>query len=912
MKDQDKTKAQLIAELEELRQQVAGCKSDNQRLESALRECERQHKTLLYNLPEKVFWKDAASAYVACNQNYASDFGMTPEQIVGKTDFDLYSSDMAEKYRADDRRIMDTGATEEIEEAYRTPVGKNYVVRTVKVALRDSSGNVAGILGIFSDITAQREAERALRERETRLAEAQEVASLGFYIFHITTGDFTTSSVLDRLFGIPAQYERTVPGWAMLIHPDDRQGMLDYLLTEVVENKRPFDREYRIVRHDDKQLRWVHGLGRLQFNEEGQPVLMLGTVQDVTERKQAEEQRQQFVSLAENSHEFIGMCDMQFQPFFANEAGMRMVGLDSLEQVVQTPVREFFFPEDQAFIIESFFPQVLRNGHGEVEIRFRHFKTGEPLWMMYAVFALTDATGKPSGLATVSRNIGERKQAEQELRKAHDELERRVEERTAELQKANEELTIFHRFAEASGQGFGMADMDGRATYSNPALCRIAGVAKAEDAIGTHLSRYYPEGYMRKREEEILPALLRGGHWEGELRTSIGGRTIYVLQNSFLIRDENGNPSRIASVITDITERKRAEEALRASDERYDLAVRGAGVGIWDWDLSSGNLYISPRWTMLFGYNAQELGRNLEEWARLLHPDDRERVRKTQEKFLASTATTITSEFRMRKKDGSYCWVVEHAIALRDGEGKAKRIVGSHTDITGRKHAEAALQREHRTLEHMLKASDHERQLIAYDIHDGLAQELAGAIMQFQIYDQLKAASPSDATKAYDGGVMLLQQSHKEARRLISGVRPPILDESGIIAAISHLVHDPAFDQGPKIDFRARVTFNRLNPVVENVIYRIVQEGLTNARNHSKSKKIVVSLIQRGERLRVEVRDWGVGFDPKTVQENRFGLEGIRERARLLGGKCSIKSTPGKGTLVTVELPVMEQRKEER
>jgi signal transduction histidine kinase len=153
----------------------------------------------------------------------------------------------------------------------------------------------------------------------------------------------------------------------------------------------------------------------------------------------------------------------------------------------------------------------------------------------------------------------------------------------------------------------------------------------------------------------------------------------------------------------------------------------------------------------------------------------------------------------------------------------------------------------------------------------------------------------------------MLRQSHFEARRLISGVRPPILDESGVVAAVAHLVHDPAFEQGPKIDFRSRVTFNRLDPVLENVVYRIVQEGLTNARNHSKSPKILVSLLQRGDRLRIEIRDWGLGFDPKHVPGNRFGVEGIRERARLLEGKCSIRSKPGAGTSILVELPVVER-----
>ena len=94
-------------------------------------------------------------------------------------------------------------------------------------------------------------------------------------------------------------------------------------------------------------------------------------------------------------------------------------------------------------------------------------------------------------------------------------------------------------------------------------------------------------------------------------------------------------------------------------------------------------------------------------------------------------------------------------------------------------------------------------------------------------------------------------------------------------------------------------------------IYRIAQEALTNACQHSKSERILVSLLQRGEHLHVQVRDWGVGFDPKAVPKRHFGLEGIRQRARLLGGKCGIRSTAGKGTRVTVELPVVP-REEER
>ena len=273
---------------------------------------------------------------------------------------------------------------------------------------------------------------------------------------------------------------------------------------------------------------------------------------------------------------------------------------------------------------------------------------------------------------------------------------------------------------------------------------------------------------------------------------------------------------------------------------------------------------------------------------------------------------------------------ISHArSAEKDETGKITGWFGSVTDIDDQKQCEeelrkahdeleqrvkertAELVKEHRNLKHLLHASDHERQLIAYEIHDGLAQQLAGALMQFQTFHHLKESKPKLAVKAFDAGMTMLQQSHYEARRLIAGVRPPILDEEGIAAAVGHLVNEQVRLKGPKIDYRRRVEFDRLDPTLENAIYRISQEALANACEYSKSEKISVHLLQRGDRLRIQIRDWGIGFDPKLVPKNHFGLEGIRQRARLLGGKCSIRSAPGKGARVTVELPVVLRDEEE-
>jgi signal transduction histidine kinase len=216
----------------------------------------------------------------------------------------------------------------------------------------------------------------------------------------------------------------------------------------------------------------------------------------------------------------------------------------------------------------------------------------------------------------------------------------------------------------------------------------------------------------------------------------------------------------------------------------------------------------------------------------------------------------------------------------------------------------AQLQQERRTLEHLLRSSDHERQLIAYEIHDGLAQQLTAAIMQLETYVHLHSAEPAAAMRTFDAGLAMLRQCLAEARRLISGVRPPILDEAGIEAALAHLIHNFSGPAAPRIDFRRHVDFDRLDPLLENAIYRIAQESLTNACRYSQSETVCVELTQHAGLVRLEVRDWGVGFQPDAKRDNGFGLDGIRQRARLLGGTAIVESAPGEGTRIVVELPI--------
>ena len=224
-------------------------------------------------------------------------------------------------------------------------------------------------------------------------------------------------------------------------------------------------------------------------------------------------------------------------------------------------------------------------------------------------------------------------------------------------------------------------------------------------------------------------------------------------------------------------------------------------------------------------------------------------------------------------------------------------LIGFFRDVTQRKEA-------HETVEQLLESSDRELKLIAYEIHDGIAQLLTGAMMQCQTYERLRQHDPEESAKACDRGRQMIAKCLEEARHLIGRVRLPLLDESGVVAAVKNLVYEMNEHSELEVEFHASVQFDRLTGVLENSIYRIAQEGLANAARHSRSDRAHVSLGQEGDRLQIEVRDWGVGFDADNVEGRTYGLGGIRERARLLGGTATIDSRPGQGTRVVVQLPL--------
>lgn len=205
----------------------------------------------------------------------------------------------------------------------------------------------------------------------------------------------------------------------------------------------------------------------------------------------------------------------------------------------------------------------------------------------------------------------------------------------------------------------------------------------------------------------------------------------------------------------------------------------------------------------------------------------------------------------------------------------------------------------------LFTAQDDERRRMAYDIHDGLAQLIVSADMHLSNFASIHREDPVIEEADLQKGLARLKAALAEVRRVVAELRPSTLDDFGLANTLRRHVEELAQDEHWEFSFEENLGSERLDPTLENGVFRIVQESLNNVRKHSATRKVHLELKHEGDMIRILVQDWGKGFDPERARqlEGHFGLSGIEERARLLGGSYQVESHPGEGTVLKVELP---------
>ncbi len=513
--------------------------------------------------------------------------------------------------------------------------------------------------------------------------------------------------------------------------------------------------------------------------------------------------------------------------------------------------------------------------------------------------------------------------------------------------------------ADSQFVGIAVWDAAGRIVEVNDALAELLGYAPA-DLVRESWAELTPPRYqaLDERAAESLRGHGRCAPYEKHLLRRDGGEVPVLVGGATLGSSAEGG----VAFVLDLTERQVAQDALQLSEEQFRALARNVPgvVYLCEGDRWQPFRFVSQAVEQLTGIASRRFCDGRAAFRELLHPDDDVRVAQDIQAALARRRP-FHVVYRLRHTSGDWRWVEEHGQGIRS-DGELRFIEGVILDVTARRQAEDAVQaaherlraahdeleervqqrtaklrkanqrlrREQAFLRRTLEQQERQRQLVAYEIHDGLAQYITGALMQIEAFagrsaERSPASSrsrasessesirnPQSAIRNLEVGLELLRKSLDEARRLISGLRPPILDERGLVAAIEYLISEqPPLSAG--VHFAHDVAFNRLPPLWESNLFRIVQEALNNVMRHGQAQTAQIELCQKGDTLRLTIADDGQGFDRKQAAATpagavpaaeRHGQQGIRKRARLLGGRAMIRSAAGRGTRITVVLPL--------
>jgi two-component system, NarL family, sensor histidine kinase UhpB len=456
----------------------------------------------------------------------------------------------------------------------------------------------------------------------------------------------------------------------------------------------------------------------------------------------------------------------------------------------------------------------------------------------------------------------------------------------------------YRRLVDLSPDGIFIA-RDNRIVFMNPAAVTLFGASDPEQVLGRSPLAFFPpeiHTLIRERVRRVLAGETAPLIEQKLIR--IDGSTTDVEVTGALL-DADGHSIQV--IVRDITKRKHAEAALSESEERLRLAFAGAQEGVWDWNLESGGVVYSHRWTQMLGYADEEIEPHVSAWERLLHPDDRMRADQLNES-LAHGGRTYEGEFRLRHKNGHYVHVLSRGFPVRrEPDGPVVRIVGTHFDLTERKRAETERARTE-LLTRLVFAQEDERRRIAREMHDQFGEQLTALARRIALLKDA-CASHTEAHEHVGALETIAHRLDRDVDHLVWELRPTALDDLGLRAALTNYVQDWSTRVGISAHLHTSGLWgDRLPSEAETTLYRIAQEALTNVAKHSQAGIVEVILERRADHVLLIVEDDGVGFDPGETRPQGFGLVGMHERAALVGANLQIESAVGQGTTVLVRM----------
>ncbi|HQP30498.1 MAG TPA: PAS domain S-box protein, partial [Deltaproteobacteria bacterium] len=458
---------------------------------------------------------------------------------------------------------------------------------------------------------------------------------------------------------------------------------------------------------------------------------------------QAEVQLDIFKRFVETSGQALGMADLDGRVFFVNSTLCRMLGRDDPEQVYRHVSYDFYSPETVQRLKQEIIPQVRQDGQWSGELNLIDVQ-GRATPTIENIFLIRDDKGEPLCFATVVTDISERIRLEKELETYRDRLERLVAERTSALEETNARLMeeiVERRRAEkghsrlmeildSTSDLVGAAFPDGQGMYMNAAGRRMAGFGADEDLSKRNMSEVHPAWAWPYVEQGIQTAI-RQGVWEGEtvIVNHVTGKEIPVSQVIMAHRAANGEIDLISTIIRDISERKRMEEALRVSEEKFRSIVDNMQDAFFRCDLNGELIYTTASAAHLLGYASAEEMVGLKVRDFYLHPEEAEK----HLEMLRSQGRLTHYEVTLKRSNGQPVVVSANSQFYRDKDGTIVGIEGVYSDITDRKQAEEALRKSEERYRRILDTANEGMWMLDADLRTTLVNVRSAEMIGYRV-----------------------------------------------------------------------------------------------------------------------------------------------------------------------------------
>jgi two-component system, NarL family, sensor histidine kinase UhpB len=458
------------------------------------------------------------------------------------------------------------------------------------------------------------------------------------------------------------------------------------------------------------------------------------------------------------------------------------------------------------------------------------------------------------------------------------------------------------------------ADAEGRTVFTSRPEWALYGYPRADweaDPHGMWLRALHPddrEAVLEEWRRAIREGLPHDGHYR---MVAADGREVWLREYESLVRDDAGNVLRREGVAIDVTAHVEAEQARTAAELRYRTLIEQLPVAAYVQQGDGRADFLGPQIEQILGYPRSRWAEEPGFWRECIHPDDRDAAVERHDRFVRGGESYV-DEYRMLRADGATRWIRETA-AVVGGDDAPSLVQGVVADVTDRRTAEGVMHERERqrmsVLAAMVAAEEDERHRIAGELHDDSIQVMTATL--FGLDRLIRAADAGDAAGAA-GAARLVRETLAEAtertRRLSFELRPPALEMHGVGRAVRVLADE--LGEGAGFEIAVRTRLRRYDKTTETLVFRAVREALTNARKHARPAHVEVTVVERGGAIECVVQDDGVGFDVALVRTParvrlHFGLDALEERLRLAGGRLDVDSEPGRGTRISMSIPVV-------